>query len=338
MKKIFVLFLGLVTTLCASAQVTLEGDGLYLIPDKDNYKGYHKPEQTSFYLEYGETYYFQVDSDYYVTVTGVETPDLKIAQVGNSVYLFYDWDGLLKKYNMNQTSEFLLPGCNSFKMASGIYSVEPLDPESVGDAGDLNFGYMGSIEDFCGYYNDISVQIRYTTKKRVQKSSTTYSSGPWVFTARSRTYYETVTNHEYYMPSAKLAKVLGYDENCYAFYIDHSWSSDDQMSVYIGNTAYKVDWASATNGWVNYGSSMGSYSTSPVPTHSGNVIIVIYDSSTLKYHMTTISYNGSIGDYITLVPPISAPKASSDQTYSISGIPGAQEGLLIKDGKKMYIK
>ncbi|MBR3937451.1 MAG: hypothetical protein IKJ66_05925 [Bacteroidaceae bacterium] len=338
MKKYSMLLLALAMALCASAQVTIEGEGLYLIPDKDDYKGYHQPEQTSFYLEYGQTYYFQVDSDYFVTVTGVDLPDLKIAQAGNSVFLFFDWDGLLKKYNMNQSSDFALPGCNSFKMASGIYSVEALDPDLVGDAGNLNFGYLGSIQDYCGFYNDIAVRIRYTTKKRVQVSSTTYSNGPWVFSSRSRTYYETRKTNEDFIASSKLAKVLGYGDGCYAFFINKISSSDDQMTVHVGDNDYKVDWEAAMNGWVTESGSMGLYSDSPVPAHTGNVILIIYDSNTLKYHMQTMTYGGTIGDFITSVRPINAQKAESGQTYSVSGIPGAQEGLIIKNGKTYYVK
>lgn len=335
MRKYSLLLLALLCT-SISAQVTLESQGLYLIPDKDEYKGYHQPEESSFYLEYGQTYYFQADSDYYITITGVELPDLKIAESGNSVFMFFDWDGLLKKYNMNQNSDFALAGCDCFKIASGIYSVEALDPEYVGDAGNLNFCYLGSIEDIGGFYNDISVKMRYTTKKSVQRTSTSYSNGPWVFSSRSRTYYETVTSHDDIMASSKLAKVLGYGDDYYAFFIDKRWSSDDQLTVMIGGNRYEFDWNGAVNGWINHGQSYVTFSSCKIPAHSGNVIIVVYDAVNFKYHVQTMTYYGTMGDYITSVRSIKESESSTDQTYSVSGIPGATKGLIIKDGKKYY--
>jgi preprotein translocase subunit SecA len=57
-----------------------------------------------------------------------------------------------------------------------------------------------------------------------------------------------------------------------------------------------------------------------------------------KALIKTFQFNGTMIDFIkSSVSKIKAAD-SSDQTYSVSGIPGAQEGLIIKNGKTYYVK
>ena len=337
MRKFTVLFLGLATTLFASAQTVIESEGLVLIENPGSYCGYQQPTQTSFTLEFNKTYLFQVDGDYYVTVTGQDMPDPKILGVGSNVFMFYDWDGWCTKYNQNHDSDFALAGYDSFKMESGIYEVWAEEHEYVGDCGDLNLVRRGSIDEFAtrGYNDTIGVTINYIARKRVQKSNLNVSSGPWVCTMRTHTYYDyESTEYEYY-PSRRLAQTLGY-LGCYAFYIPFQSAGDDVCKIHVDQEGIRdlnINWPVATKDWT----SIYEPGSGTVSAHSGSLVI-IYNQLTGQYLLETVPFNGSMIDYITAVPSVDVPKVSSDRTYSVLGIAGAQDGLVIKDGKVYYMK
>ena len=343
MKKIFVLFLGLITTLCASAQTVIESEGIYLIENTENYDGYQQPIQSSYTLEYDKHYVLQVDGDYFITVVGQDMRDPKILGVGNNVFMFFDWDGWCKKYNQESDSEFALAGYDSFKMQSGVYDVWAEEHENVGDCGDINFVRMGSYEEYANrdYYDTITVNmtLTYVSRKRVQKSSTSVSSGPWVCTVRSYTHWEYESTEYEYKPSQRLATALGYPD-CFAFYITAPFSSeDDYIKLKINGSSYYFLWYYATSDWTDLMYD-NVYAKTSVRSHTGNRVAVIIDKTNLKARIETFQFNGTMIDYIkskSSTPIIKEPD-SSTQTYSISGIPGAQEGLIIKDGKVLYVK
>ena len=339
MKKIFVWFLGLVTTLCASAQTTIESEGIYLIENTAAYDGYQLPTQSSYTLEYNTHYVLQVDSDYYITVVGKDMRDPKILGVGNNVFMFFDWDGWCTKYNQDSDSEFALAGYDSFKMQSGVYDVWAEEHDNVGDCGDINFVRMGSFEEYANreYYDTISVNmtLTYVSRKKVQKSSMNVTSGPWVCTMRSYTHWEYESTEYNYKPSQRLADKLGYPD-CFAFYITNPYSSDDIIKLKIDGGNYYFSWYYAATDWTEL--TYNAYASTSVNSHSGNKVAVIIDKDNMRALVKTFQFNGTMIDYIKSSVPMTKEADASDQTYSISGIPGAKEGLLIKDGKKLYVK
>jgi hypothetical protein len=338
MKKYSTLLIVLASSIGVSAQTTIESEGIYLIENTGAYDGYQQPTQSSYTLEYGKQYIFQVDGDYYITVVGKDMRDPKILGVGNNVFMFFDWDGWCKKYNQDSDSEFALAGYDSFKMQSGIYEIWAEAPQNVGDCGDINFVRMGSIEDYANrdYYDTVSVNMTlvYSSRKKVQKSSLNVTSGPWVMTMRTYTHWDYESTDYVYLPSKRLAERLGYP-GCYAFYITNPYSSDDIMNLTIDGSRYWFSSYSAESDWTDLTFAQAGIS---VNSHTGNRIAVIVDKDKNKALIKTFQFNGTMIDFIkSSVSKIKAAD-SSDQTYSVSGIPGAQEGLIIKNGKTYYVK
>lgn len=335
MRKLTLLLSGLVTALCASAQTVIESEGLSLIENAGSYCGYQQPTQTSFTLEYGKTYLFQVDGDFFITVTGAQMPDPQLLVIGSNKFMFFDWDGFCTKYGYDRNAAFALNGYDSFKMESGIYEVWAENHEYVGDCGDLNFVRRGSIEEFATreYFDTIGVTLKYTARKRVQKSSVNVTSGPWVCTVRSYSHYDYEnTEYEFY-PSQRLAQTLGY-LGCYAFYIPIQSAGDDVCKFHVeGINDLNINWPYAIQDW----KSIYEPGSGTVSQHTGSLVI-IYNKLNNSYLIKTVAFNGSMADYITSVDPIEAKQAPSEQRYSVSGVAGTGDKLQIIDGKLYYFK